>query len=38
MKKKDNDILATANLFSHNVDCRDEYLKMRIQGLMENFL
>jgi len=38
VKNSKEEIVATANLFSQTVDCKDEYLKMRIQGLIGNLL
>jgi hypothetical protein len=38
VKSSKEQILATANLFTQTVDCKDEYLKMRILGLIGNFL
>lgn len=38
VRNKTHDAIATANLFSKTVDCRDEYLTMRIYGLMANYL
>lgn len=38
VKNHNGEILATANLWSQTVDCRDEYLKMRVLGLVGNYL
>jgi hypothetical protein len=38
IKNNQAEILATANLWTQTVDCKDEYLKMRVLGLMANYL
>ena len=36
--KRKGEIIATVNLFSRSVDCRDEYTMMRLSGLMEDLI
>jgi|FrelakmetLWP11LW_1041352.scaffolds.fasta_scaffold620901_1 hypothetical protein len=38
IKNNKQEIIATCNLFSQTVDCKDEYLKMRVLGLIGNYL
>lgn len=30
--------LATVNLASHRVDCQDEYMRMRLYGVLDQYL